>query len=132
MILRQVHAWLAWALVATIVAQVFLAGTAMANLGGSGDFSTHIEFGYTVVGIASLALVLSAIAARRGRREVGIAAGLLVLYVVQTVLPSARSAYPILAALHPLNAMLLFGLAIWYARRAWTARTSGPAGPGGA
>ena len=125
MILRQLHAWLASAFVAAIVVQVFLAGAALANLGGSGDYSTHVGFGYSVVGIAALLLVLSAIAARRSRREVATTIGLLLLYIVQTMLPSARASVPFVAALHPLNAMVLFGLAAWYARRAWTSRATG-------
>lgn len=56
----------------------------------------------------------------------GIAFGLLVLYVVQATLPQARASVPFVAALHPLNAMVLFGLAVWYAWRAWAARTKNP------
>jgi hypothetical protein len=121
MILDRLHAAAAALFVVAIVIQVFLAGTALANLGGSGDFSAHIEFGYLWVGLASLALVLTAIAARRPRRDVGIAVGLLVLYIVQTTLPNARTSAPWIAALHPVNALFLFGLAVWYARRTWRA-----------
>ena len=121
MILARLHAAAAALFVAAIVTQVFLAGVALANLGGSGDFSAHIEFGYVWVGLASLALVLTAIAARRPRRDVGIAVGLLVLYIVQTMLPNARTSAPWVAALHPVNALFLFGLAVWYARRTWQA-----------
>jgi hypothetical protein len=121
MILDRLHAAAAALFVVAIVIQVFLAGTALANLGGSGDFSAHIEFGYLWVGLASLALVLTAIAARRPRRDVGIAVGLLVLYIVQTALPNARTSAPWIAALHPVNALFLFGLAVWYARRTWRA-----------
>jgi xanthine/uracil permease len=121
MILDRLHAAAAALFVVAIVIQVFLAGTALANLGGSGDFSAHIEFGYLWVGLASLALVLTAIAARRPRRDVGIAVGLLVLYIVQTTLPNARTSAPWIAALHPVNALFLFGLAAWYARRTWRA-----------
>jgi hypothetical protein len=117
MVLLRVHALAAIVYVAAIVVQVFLAGAAMANLGGSGNFTTHVEFGYTWLGIASLVLVVTALAARRPRRDVGIALGILVLYVIQTLLPTFRTSSPALAALHPVNALLLFGLAAWYARR---------------
>lgn len=123
-ILRELHALAAWVFVGTIVVQVFLAGAAIANLGGSGRFDTHIDFGYTAVGLASLAVLVTAAAARLPRREVGIAFGLLVLYIVQTALPQFRGSIAVLAALHPVNAMLLFGLGTWYARRAWRARSS--------
>jgi hypothetical protein len=119
-VLQRVHVAAAVIFVAAIIVQVVLAGTAMANLGGSGDFSTHIEFGYTWVGLSALAVVVTALLARRPRNEILVTVGLLVLYVVQTILPSARGSMPIVAALHPLNAMVLFVLAIWYARRAWS------------
>jgi hypothetical protein len=116
-VLLRVHALAAIVYVAAIVVQVFLAGAAIANLGGSGNFTAHVEFGYTWLGIASLVLVVTALAARRPRRDVGIALGILVLYVIQTLLPTFRTSTPALAALHPVNALLLFGLAAWYARR---------------
>ena len=43
--LVRVHLVAAVAFVASIVIQVFLAGAAIANLGGSGNFSSHVEFG---------------------------------------------------------------------------------------
>ena len=119
MLLRRVHAIAAVLFVVSIVVQVFLAGLAIANLGGSGDFASHIEFGYTAVGLSVAALLITAIIARRPRRDVATALGLLVLYVVQTALPGLKSAATWIAALHPVNAMLLFGLASWYAWRTW-------------
>ena len=125
MTLLRVHAIAAWAFVITILVQVFYAGAAITALGGSGSFRTHIDFGYTVVGIAAAAVLVTAILARRGRREIGFAAGLLGLYIVQTSLPYAKGSLPWVAALHPVNALLLFALAAWYARRAWRAGTPG-------
>lgn len=123
--LQRLHATAAWVFVATIVVQVVLAGLAISNLGGSGDFRGHAEFGYTWVGLAALAVVVTALLARRPRQDALITVGLLAQYIVQTMLPAARSSIPFLAALHPLNAMLLFVLALWYATRAW--RSSGAA-----
>ena len=120
MLWRKVHAWLAVAWVAAIVLQVVLAGLAIGNLGGSGDFRTHIDVGYTI-GIIQLGALVTALVARAPRRDIGTSAGLLVLYIVQTLLPGFRSDLPIIAALHPLNAMILFTLSIWYARHAWRA-----------
>ena len=57
--LRRVHALAAVVFVGAIVVQVVLAGLAIANLGGSGDFATHAEFGYTWVGLSVLALVVT-------------------------------------------------------------------------
>jgi hypothetical protein len=127
LVIRLVHAIVAWAFVASIVIQVFLAGAAIANLGGSGDFKTHIEFGYTAVGLVALAVLLTAVAARVPRRDVATSFGLLLLYVIQTSLPSAKANYPAVAALHPVNALLLFALATWYARHAWRERAASAA-----
>ena len=128
-VLRQAHAWIAWLFVGSIVVQVFLAGAAIANLGGSGNFDAHAAFGYEAVGIIALALLVTAIAARTGRRNIAISVGLFVLYIVQTILPNMRDSVPSLAALHPLNAMILFVLAIWYARVAWRNRNAAVPAP---
>jgi hypothetical protein len=121
LVLERVHVAAAVLFVAAIVVQVFLAGAALANLGGSGNFATHIEFGYTGIGVAWLILLVTALAARRPRSEIGIALILLVLYIVQTILPAFKTSAPSIAALHPVNALLLFVVAAWYARRAWRA-----------
>ena len=121
--LRQVHAGLAAAWVAAIIVQVFLAGTSIPQLGGtSANFATHVDFGYTM-GILALLLVLAAAAARLGRRRILQAAGLLALYVVQTILPNLDPGLPLVAALHPVNAMVMFALSVWYLRAAWRERS---------
>jgi hypothetical protein len=125
--LRQAHAVVAWVFVVSIVVQVFLAGAAMTQLGGSGTFATHVDFGYTWVGLAGFAVLVTAIVARAGGRSILISLGLLALYIVQTSLPYARESIPAIAALHPVNAMVLFVLSIWYARRAWRASSSAAA-----
>ena len=127
MLVRRIHAGAAWLFVAAIVVQVFLIGAALRELGGSGNFSDHINFGYTYVGIAALLVVLTAVIARAGRRAIGISVGLLVLYIVQTSLPYAKESIPWIAALHPVNALVLFALSIWYARRAWQASSAAAA-----
>ena len=125
MSLVRVHALAAIVFVAAIVIQIFLAGAAISNLGGSGNFETHISFGYTGMGIAALVVLVTALVARLPRREVGLAALLFVLYIVQTLLPNFRSSASFVAALHPLNAAILLAIAVWYARRAWLASSAG-------
>ena len=119
--LRQVHAWVAWVFVAAIVIQVFLAGLAIPQLGGNGNFGSHQGFGYSI-GFVALALVLTAVAARAGRRRILQSLGLLVVYVIQTVLPNLDPGLSIAAALHPVGALILFGLGTWYARQVWRER----------
>lgn len=127
MTLRLVHALAAIVFVAAILVQVFLAGSALLQLGGNGDFRTHADFGYTWVGLAALVVLITAAVARVGRRRIAISALLLVLYIVQTSLPYAKTSLPAVAALHPVNAMLLFGLAAWFAWTAWRDRAGVPA-----
>ena len=112
---RKLHAWAAIVWVVAIVIQVLLAGLAIANLGGSGDFSTHIGVGYTI-GIVQLVALVLAFPAKMPSRDKLISFGILWLYIVQTILPNIKG---VVAALHPLNAMLLFTVSVWYARRAW-------------
>lgn len=125
-VLRQVHAFLAWAFVVSVVVQVFLAGLAIPQLGGSGSFATHRDFGY-LIGLLTLLLLIAAIAARASRRRVGQAAGLLVLYVVQSSLPYMDPGLPFAAALHPVNALVMFSLGFVYARKVWLERGSAAA-----
>lgn len=120
--LRTVHGVVAWAVVAAIVVQVFLAGLSIAQLGGSGSFVTHVEVG-RIFGIVFLALIVTAAIARTGRHRIGQAAGLFGLFVVQSILPYMDPGLPIAAALHPVNALVMFGLAIWYAWTVWNERT---------
>lgn len=104
---RVVHPWLAWVFVGTVLLQVFLAGLAL--FAGAG-FEAHREAGYTYPGLAALAVLIAAIVGAAGRREVGLAFLLLLMYVVQTILPTLRADLPVVAALHPVNAVALFGL----------------------
>lgn len=119
--LRQVHAWVAWGFVAAIVVQVFLAGLAIPQLGGNGNFSSHQGFGYAI-GLVALALVIAAVAARAGQRRILQSLGLLGLYLVQTILPNLDPGLSVAAALHPVGALILFGLGVWYARTVWRER----------
>jgi hypothetical protein len=121
--LRQVHAGVAWLVVGAIVVQVLLAGLSIAQLGGTGSFVTHVDIG-RMFGIVFLLPVLTALLSRAGRRRVLQAAGLLGLFVVQMFLPYMDDALggPIVAALHPVNSLLMFWLAVLYARAAWRER----------
>jgi len=123
---RQVLAWLAWAFVAALLVQVWLAGSAIPQLGGSGSFSTHRDFGY-LIGLFSLLLVIATILARAGRRGILQALGILGLYVVQSSLPYMDPDLPAAAALHPVNAVLMIGVAAWFARQVWRDRAADPA-----
>lgn len=114
---RGLHSLAAWALAASVVVQAFLAGIAIPELGGNSDYSTHIGVGYSVPGLLALIVLLTAVVARLGRNQIALSALLIVLYVVQTSLPLFDQSSPVIAALHPANAFLLLGVAIYVARR---------------
>ena len=122
---RWAHVVTAWLFVAGVVVQGYLAGSGLAQLGGSGDLGAHIAFGYTGMGLLALAVIVSALVGRLPRAQLGLSVALFILYIVQTALPAARASAPWIAALHPANAMVLLVLGIviaWRARRLAAAR----------
>jgi hypothetical protein len=120
-VLRPIHLVVAWAFVAGVVGQVFLAGLGVFD--DPATFLTHANWGYTLEGIAFVLFALAA-AGRLGRRQLIYAAGLFGMIIVQSILVAMRREMPVVAALHPVNgfAILLVGIAM--AREAWAARES--------
>jgi hypothetical protein len=121
---RYLFAAVAVLFVVGVVVQVFLAGV---GLFGAGDMAGHVDFGY-VLSVVPLLPLLLAWPARAGGRTAALCAGLLVATQVQTFLPLLRDDAPLVAALHPVNALLMFGLGLMVARRGLAlARMSGEA-----
>ena len=119
--IRQIHAAVAWLLVAAILVQVWLAGTAIPQLGGNGNFETHRNVGYGI-GLITLALFLTALPSGLGRRRILQSLGILGLYVVQSSLPYVGM--NAIEALHPVNAIVLFVVSLVYARTVWSERSA--------
>ena len=120
-IMRQVHAGVAWLLVASIVVQVWLAGLAIPQLGGNGSFATHRDVGYAI-GLVTLVLFVTALLSGLGRQRILQSLGILGLYIVQSSLPYMGVA-PI-EALHPVNAAVMFLVSLVYARAVWRERAT--------
>lgn len=121
--LRYLFLAIAVLFVAGIAYQVFLAGMAVF---GAGEWSNHVDFGYGVT-LVPVLLILTAWLARAGRATVWLTAITLVVAQVQTFLPWFRDDVPWISALHPVNAMVIFGLGVVVARRAWAlARSAAP------
>ena len=122
--LAALYAVAASLLVVGLVLQVFLAG-----LGVFDDptfFLTHRDTGYTLELVAIIVLVLGAIA-RAGRAQIGLAALIFLLFLLQSVFVGVRESAPAVAALHPVNGFLILLLAIILARRAWAFARAGRA-----
>ncbi|HVE79887.1 MAG TPA: DUF6220 domain-containing protein [Gemmatimonadaceae bacterium] len=80
------------------------------GLFGAASFVPHALLGYGLILGATILLALTA-AARLPRRAVLLAAGVLTLAVLQPVLAIALRGTPALAALHPVNALLIVAVA---------------------
>ncbi len=111
--IRLAAAGIAWLFVAAVVVQVFLAGV---GIFGAGSLAQHRDFGYLIPLVALIVLLAMAVA--RVESTIKPALTLLVLAVVQTMLPWFRIDAPFVAALHPVNALVLGFLGVVIARRA--------------
>ena len=78
---------------------------------------------HSIVGLAllvlSLLLALVRLLAQVPGRTKVLGFLLFVLMIIQFILPSTSGSVPLLAALHPANAMLLFGLSLFLIFRIW-------------
>jgi hypothetical protein len=93
----------AWAFLACLAVQLFLVGLDVFEVTGD-EVRIHREFAY-VYGWLAPAMVLLAVAARLPRRTLLLTVALLVLFAVQTYLPSLADDLPDVAALHAVNAL---------------------------
>jgi hypothetical protein len=113
---RLAFAGAAWIVIAALIVQVFLAGVGL-FVTSDDSFALHREVGFLLSLIPILVLAL-AFAARAPRGTVWFAAALAVAAFVQSILPSLRDSLPLIAALHPVNAVLIVGLSWTVAGRA--------------
>ena len=122
---RYLYLAMVWAYVVGIVVQVFLIG--MALFGTPHDFEPHIGLGWILHLVPVLLLVVAAIA-RVGASLLWWNAALLVVQFVQPILATLRSDQPVLAAFHPVLALIIFWLAFTIGINAWRlVREPGPA-----
>ena len=98
---------------AGVVTQVFLAGLGVFKLT---DWTAHVQLGWGL-GSAPLLLLVLSLLAQPGRGTILLTAGLTLAAIVQPELAAARHEDPVIAALHPVNALLVFWLAWLVARR---------------
>lgn len=108
-VLAKIHLGLAWVIVAVVIAQFFLAGLGIFR---ATSFTAHQRTGYLAIGL-TLVLLLLALAGWLGGLRIGLSALLLVLTIIQSLLPKGPS---LVAALHPVNALLILGVAVMLAQ----------------
>ena len=104
--------------VLSILLQVFLAG------GGIFTSATwwpmHTVFGMTIILLPVVFLILAWIG-RLGRTSLWLSGLAILLVAIQSVLVTlpATLGVPGLSALHPVNALIIFGISLWLAQEAW-------------
>jgi hypothetical protein len=81
-------------------------------------FGFHTGFGYLIF-LASVLLLLLALAARLGKRRVLLALAVPVAVLIQIVLAWISEAVHGVGILHGLNALVIFGLTGFLTREAW-------------
>ncbi len=114
---RYAYAAAAWLFVVGILAQVFLIGLSL--LGGQPSWQTHIGLGHSL-SILALLMVVLAYAGQLPRPLKPVTWLNFALYVLLAdVVIFMRQAVPFVAALHPVLAVLLFGVAGFLALHAW-------------
>ena len=114
---RAAYLVVAWLFVVAILVQVFLAGLALFHV--SENWDVHVGFGHSIPGLLSLLMLLLAWRGRLPRQTFRLTAVLFALVLLQTeVFAVIRSSAPVIAALHPVNAMLIFALGVALAVRA--------------
>lgn len=113
---RALFAATAWVFLVGVVAQVTLAGTALFELT---DWTAHTALGWFLPLVAILVVVF-AFVARIDRRTLWLSVALVLTANIQPSLAEARSVAPLVAALHPVNALVVFWLALVVARGSLT------------
>jgi Family of unknown function (DUF6220) len=112
-----------------VVVQIFLAGLgifgALPEEGESvtserfdDKFEPHSALGFFLL-LGSLLLLILILIAWTGPRSIGATFGLFALVVVQMILAWTGEDAPGIAALHPVNALVILGLSGFLARSAW-------------
>ena len=118
-IARNLHAGIAWLLVAVLVFQVWLAGRGVFE--SPTIFITHRDVGY-MISILPVVLLVLGFLGGMGRRVAIMAAVILGLVILQSVFVAFRTSNPAMAALHPVNAFLILLVAVLLARESWGMR----------
>jgi hypothetical membrane protein len=112
---------LAWLFLAAVITQFFLAGL---GIFGAKSFEPHKDFAGSFH-LLALLLLLLAIFVRRNRTDIILTVVLFAITTVQFSLPEARDDAPGVAALHVVNALLIWIVGYHLAMRALVTRFRG-------
>ena len=110
---RYAFVALAFAFAAGIVLQVFFIGLGL--FVGSENLELHRNFGW-ILHLAPLLILVAAAAAGAGRTRILQAVALVVVVWIVPILAAVRADLPMVAAFHPVGALLAFALSLVVAR----------------
>jgi hypothetical protein len=128
--LRAVYRYLIALFFVALVLQVFFAGLgifgalediaagAIDEEGWDDELELHAGFGH-ILWLVSILIFLISLGARLGRNRVLLTLALPVLIFVQILLAAAGEDAPVVGALHPVNALVILGLAGYLAHGSW-------------
>jgi hypothetical protein len=111
---RRMYLWVAWLFLASIIFQVFAIGL---YLFAGFDLGLHF-LGALIVFVMSIVVTVASFAAGADRRGKAYAGALIVLTIVQGILPGFKDSVGVIAALHPVNALVLFWVGLLVLRNA--------------
>jgi hypothetical protein len=125
-VIRYVYMALIWVFLAGLMFQIFLAGVGLFDK--SAGFGAHAGLGWILHLVPVLLLVVGGLG-RVGWRLIAWNGLLLLLVGVQPFLPGMRGSAPLLAALHPVNAVLIVVVTLALGLRVTTLVLGTPAVP---
>jgi hypothetical protein len=111
---RRAFAAVAWVFLGGVILQVFLAGLGAFKVT---DWTSHAGFGWLLGSLPLFVLLPLSLVAGLTTRTRWLTVALVVSAALQPELAHARAEAPVVAAIHPVNAVLLFWLA-WSVARA--------------
>lgn len=115
MLARRIFVVLAWLFVIAVAIQFFLAGLGL--LGGE-SIEAHRQWGFVVLHLIPIMMVIAALVGRMGWRIIGSSIGLFVLVFLQPLFADPELRPQWLRSLHVLDALFIFWLGYSLARRA--------------
>lgn len=119
---RSVWSILVWLVLVMLFVQFYLAGygafsfTHGTTTTHDNDWTAHAAFG-SIIGLIVILVLLTGLLSRLPRQLTGMTVGLFVLMIVQFLLAFVGDSASWLAALHPVNALLITGLTMSLAIR---------------
>ncbi|MCD6020454.1 MAG: hypothetical protein K0R20_164 [Actinomycetia bacterium] len=112
---RKILVGLAWLFVLAVAIQFLLAGLGV--LGGQ-SMELHRQWGFVVLHLVPILMLIAAIVGRMGRSVIAPTVGLIVLVFLQPLFADAQLDPRWLRGLHVLNALFIFFLGHHLAQRA--------------